>query len=344
MGKPLPAVRRISFVVDIEGYSRRTAPGQVDAQGRLLWTVTHALRAAGVSSTECERQDQGDGQLIILPPGVDEARVPPTLILAMHSALHRVNAVPGEAGRLRMRVALAQGPVQIAPTGFVGAGVVDACRILDSDPPRQALKRHGEADLVVIVSADLYHQVFAQDYTAGLTGREFQPVKVVMSAKGYRADAYLYVPGASPAPGLVPDFTGAYEKESRLPWRVVVPATAVTVTGLWWGYEALRADHAPPAEETASPLGHRLGHGPQHHHTGHEQLVGHAELGHDLYHDDHLPGLDDGYEALAHDHPADWWHDPGHDDHDPLSHDDHIGSSHLFDHHDADFGLDDLDR
>jgi len=265
MGKPLPAVRRISLVIDIEGYSKRTAPEQVDAQGRLMWVVVNALRAAGVSPTDCERQDQGDGQLIMLPPGINEAHALPTIIMAMHSALHEVNEVPGLAGRLRMRLALAQGPVQIAAMGYVGVGVVAACRMLDSDPPRQALKRHPAADLVTIVSDDLYHQVFSQEYTAGLSARDFQPVQVLLRSKGYQANAYLHVSGATPARGLVPDFTGAYEEKPSRFWLAAIPTAAVGVgAGLWLGYEVLHDhDHDHDLLQAAldEPIDHRLSHG-----------------------------------------------------------------------------------
>jgi hypothetical protein len=77
-----PAIRRISAVVDIERYTKLTAPQQVDAQGRLLWTVVNAVRATGVDPARCERQHQGDGQLIMLPSGIDEAHVLPTAIRA----------------------------------------------------------------------------------------------------------------------------------------------------------------------------------------------------------------------------------------------------------------------
>ncbi|WP_169809438.1 hypothetical protein [Actinomadura chibensis] len=244
-------MRRISFVVDLEAYSRRTAPEQVDAQGRLLWSMVNALRAAGLGPATCARQDQGDGQLIILPAGINEAHVLPTVIRAVHSALHQVNSRPGRAGRLRMRMALAQGPVQIALTGYVGTGVVAACRMLDSDPPRKALKRNGDADLVVIVSDDLYDQVFSQNYDGTLGAPDFQPVQVVLRSKGYRARAWLHVPGARPAPGLVPDFTGAYEEETRVRWlaAAAVPAAGA---GLWWASHDTD-DLAEPADQADQP-------------------------------------------------------------------------------------------
>ncbi|MFC5750846.1 hypothetical protein [Actinomadura rugatobispora] len=239
----LPAVRRTSLVVDLEGYSKRSAPGQVDAQGRLLWSMVHALKAAGIAPDSCARQDQGDGQLITLPPGINEARVLPTVILALNAAMSRVNSLPGEAGRLRLRMGMAQGPVQLASIGYVGAGVVAACRMVDSAPPRQALKRHRDADMAAIVSDDLYRQVFSQGYDVRLAARDFQPVQVVMSAKGYQADAWLHVPAVRPVAGLVPDFTGAYEDRSGAPWLAMIPLAAAGV-GVWWwlGHEDDPAD------------------------------------------------------------------------------------------------------
>src|SRR5947207_1271097 len=97
-----PAVRRLCLAVDIESYSKRPVPAQVDLQTRLLWTMVQACRAARVRATRCDRQFSGDGEILILPPAVDERRAVPGLILGLLTALQRVNAAPGLGGRMRL--------------------------------------------------------------------------------------------------------------------------------------------------------------------------------------------------------------------------------------------------
>src|SRR5262245_23682474 len=76
-----PARRRLCFAVDIESFSGRIQPQQLDLMRRLLWIMTVACENAGVSASRCERQDSGDGQILVLPPGVDESTVLPGFVL-----------------------------------------------------------------------------------------------------------------------------------------------------------------------------------------------------------------------------------------------------------------------
>ncbi|WP_238018381.1 hypothetical protein KZZ52_56825 [Dactylosporangium sp. AC04546] len=196
----VPGVRRVTLVVDVEAYSLRDNRAQVELQQTLLWTLERACTRAGVGVKQCLRQDRGDGQLVILPPGIDESRQLPLLLRGTHAALHRANEVPGIAGRMRLRAALSQGIVHRAATGFVGRSVVHACRLLDSAVLHEALDDHAETDLAVIVSDDLYTDVFSHGY--GDTAPDaFQRVDVTMPAKRFAAPAWVHVPG--PATGVV---------------------------------------------------------------------------------------------------------------------------------------------
>src|SRR5262245_7490568 len=132
------AIRRVCLMVDIQGYSRLPLNAQEDAQGRLHWVMVQALAAADAKAGSTQ-QVQGDGALFTLPPKLDEPGVLPGLIHALGSAVGQVTDVPGPAGRLRMRFALAQGPVQEALTGYVGTAVVAVARMTNSKAARDAL-------------------------------------------------------------------------------------------------------------------------------------------------------------------------------------------------------------
>jgi hypothetical protein len=144
------------MAVDIESYSSRTMPQQVDLQNRLHWTVYQALKVAGIHPAHADLQVSGDGVIIILPPGVDERRVYSGLVNGLLSALDKVNAHPGPAGRMRMRAALGQGSIQNGPTGFASHAVIVICRLLDSGELHQALHETEAANAAFIVTDDLY--------------------------------------------------------------------------------------------------------------------------------------------------------------------------------------------
>lgn len=249
-----PAIRRISIALDIEQYGKLTAPEQADAQDRLLWIAVNFLRAAGVKLSRCMRQDEGDGQLIMLPSGIDEAHVLPAAIMALECALRRVNAVPGLAGRLRMRASMAQGPVQQGAAGFVGAGVMAACRLIDAEAVRAALRDHPDASLVAIVSDDLYQQVFSQGYGAPYP-TDFRNVQAVVDSKGYSAPAWLYVPSAGLATTLVPPFTVPDVGERSL-LAVAIPIAVLGARSWTGSYDLL---HESPADPHQIPSGHQDG-------------------------------------------------------------------------------------
>ncbi len=183
-------------------------------QDRLLWTMVQACRAGGVNPARCDRQDSGDGQLLILPPGINEGSVLPNTVLGLLSALHRVNHPAGEGGRVRLRVSIGQGAVAVGATGFAAAAVVTVSRLLDAQVLRDALKANDASDAAFIVMVDLYDDLFAQG-RGGLPARGFRRVRVSAPRKGFAADAWLQVPGLPSVRPAVP----AYSVAARLRGR-----------------------------------------------------------------------------------------------------------------------------
>jgi hypothetical protein len=200
-----PAIRRLCLAVDIVAYSGRSRAEQIDVQTRLLWTMVQGCQVAGVSPARCDRQDSGDGQILILPPGIDEARVIPDLVGGLLTALHRVNNPVGPGRRIRLRVSMGQGAIQIGQTGFIAPAVVTVCRLLDSDVLRDAIRAKPDSDAALIVTSDLYDDMFGQGY-GGLPASGFIRVSVDKPEKGFAADAWLQVPDAGPLLAAVPDY------------------------------------------------------------------------------------------------------------------------------------------
>jgi hypothetical protein len=90
------AVHRTIVVVDVEGFgdSRRTNEHQVAVRAGLYRAVRQAFDTAGVSWLACDREDRGDGVLILAPADVLKAplieTVPDTLVAALreHNCTH----------------------------------------------------------------------------------------------------------------------------------------------------------------------------------------------------------------------------------------------------------------
>ncbi|MFE7479864.1 hypothetical protein [Streptomyces sp. NPDC057552] len=219
-GTALKSVRRLALVVDIEHYSRRTHPEQMDLQNRLDWIMGHAFLAAGVKTRRCYRQDQGDGLLFILPSEVQEGDAVPRLVSGVRTALYGANLVPGPGGRIRMRMALSVGVVSQGPTGFVGEGVESACSMVGSAGARQALADHPASDLAFIVNDHYFDDVVAQDFP-GLRSSDFRPVTVdTKSAEGSTADAHVVALLPARTNKKVPVFTPASLNDKKAVYLV----------------------------------------------------------------------------------------------------------------------------
>ena len=189
-----PAIRRLCLVVDIESYSALDHRDQHGAQYRLAHVLASAVRRAGVRrgllGDGVARQNRGDGQLVLMPAGIDEAKVISGLVHGLAEALVGVNGV---RPRLRLRVALAQGVVQAAATGYVGKAIVDACRLVDSAALREALARAPASDFAVAFTDDLFRDVVIHGF-GGLVGSDFRRVDVVEESKGFAIAAWVSQP------------------------------------------------------------------------------------------------------------------------------------------------------
>ncbi|MFJ8630927.1 hypothetical protein [Streptomyces sp. NPDC093568] len=200
-----PGVRRLCLAVDIEKYSIRGNADMVRLQRVLLRTLRTACAKAGVDWERCGRQAQGDGYLLVMEPGIDEARVVPMLLEGLAEGLAKANAAnaaprypsaaptPGTTTPLdiRMRASLHQGIVHEADSGYAGSAVVALFRVLDSGPVRQALARTPSTQLVVAFSDTLYKDLVATGYE-GLSGEGFDRAEIHVEAKDFRAVAWIH--------------------------------------------------------------------------------------------------------------------------------------------------------
>ncbi|MFJ8431104.1 hypothetical protein ACIQ9P_07360 [Kitasatospora sp. NPDC094019] len=344
-----PRLRRVVLVVDIEAYSGRPYWVQQTVQERLDRALDHACGRAGVDRARCESQDRGDGQLLLLPPDVDEAKALPGLVLGLRDALHTLNRTPGTAGRLRIRAALAQGGVQRAALGFVARAVETACRLLDCEHARSALKNTPDTDLALVVADDLFADAFAAG-AGGLPVNGFTSITVSLPAKRFKTTAWLGTPRDGALVALAPPAAAGTPRRGRGP--ALLRGLGDAAVGIALGATPPAGHHDdPPAHHDGDPADGRHHHGHHEgteggHHDGQhgpEQQGGHDGHGdHDGYGEDQHHGHHDG--STGHDggdhspehgggaHHDDGWHHDGHGTDgwstDPGHHDSYHDSSH----------------
>ncbi|MBT2206916.1 MULTISPECIES: hypothetical protein [Actinomadura] len=196
-GEPRPDEGRLGYhflaAVDIEGFSRLHTLEQVRTQRALSVALDAAAHAAGLDRHRWTIQVTGDGELAVLPPGIDGPRLVADYPHELADALAAVNrtrhpASPPSAPRLRVRLALHHGPVADGHLGPAGSGPIVISRLLDLDPLRAELSRQEDEDLALIVSPALYDDVVRSRFR-GLDPEGFYPVEQMV--KGVRHLGYI---------------------------------------------------------------------------------------------------------------------------------------------------------
>ncbi|SDS90914.1 hypothetical protein SAMN05216371_0869 [Streptomyces sp. TLI_053] len=293
-----PRLRRVVLVVDIEAYGGRPYWVQQAVQERLDRALDHACGRAGVDRARCEAQDRGDGQLLLLPPDVDEAKALPGLVLGLRDALHTLNRAPGTAGRLRVRAALAQGGVQRAALGYVARAVETACRLLDCEHARSALKDTPDTDLALVVTDDLFADAFAAG-AGGLPVDDFTSVTVAVPAKRFKTKAWLGTPRHGALVVLPPPSAPGTPRRDRR--SALLRGLGDAAAGIALGATPPARHHDdPPPHHDGDPDGHHGHHDHGHQDHGRHGGDGHGhgdhdgEHGHDAHGGDHDGGDHDG--------------------------------------------------
>ncbi|HTI19780.1 MAG TPA: hypothetical protein VL652_02235 [Kutzneria sp.] len=155
-----PSVYRAILVVDVESFSggHRSEDHRRLVRASLREMLASSLRDIGHDYEAGYRNDTGDGVVVFLTSEVPESRLVRQLPHDLELMLREHNSRYAEGAQIRLRVALHHGQVFFDAAGASAASVIHACRLVDSHPVRDALKR-GEAPLSLIVSDDFYRHV-----------------------------------------------------------------------------------------------------------------------------------------------------------------------------------------
>jgi hypothetical protein len=200
-------VYRLLIAVDIEGYSGRAAGEQLRAQEELGHVLDRAAAQADLDRPAWDREVRGDGELAVLPDGVDVPQVVGGFAVELDAALIEANRRSAPAAPLRLRVALHHGTLTTGPFGPAGDAPIVVSRLLDAARPRRQLADRREHDLVLVVSDPLYQDVVRTGFCP-LDPACFRAFRVVTKGLTYRGHLFqgpvapaAARPGGPAAPG-----------------------------------------------------------------------------------------------------------------------------------------------
>ncbi|GHH54201.1 hypothetical protein [Lentzea cavernae] len=234
-----PTEHRTIVVVDVAEFTRpdRTVADHLAVQRGLYDVVRAALTAAGATSDDCVIEDRGDGALILIRPSVSKSELADKLPDRLAAEIRRHNATHSRAAQFTLRVALHAGDIRKNEHGWVGNAVVLACRILDSEEAKVAL-RSSDQLVAFIASSYFYEEVISQDPASAPGSYR----RIDVSVKSFEGHAWLRLHGAGWETGTAPPaLVAAPARDDDVVVRALFPADELKVLqGLLSGVETDR--------------------------------------------------------------------------------------------------------
>jgi class 3 adenylate cyclase len=162
------AVHRTIAVVDVEGFGDRcrTNADQVTVRDSLYRVMRTAFGRAGILWDDCDREDRGDGVLVLVPAEVPKGLLVEQLPFALVTGLRGHNGAHRDPQQIRLRMALHAGEVCYDQHGVTGKSVNLAFRLLEASPLKEALAR-SPGVLALIASSWFYEEVVWHTHVAG---------------------------------------------------------------------------------------------------------------------------------------------------------------------------------
>ncbi|MFF3622153.1 hypothetical protein [Streptomyces sp. NPDC002467] len=202
MTQPKPLFRTL-LLIDTERFSDRDDVQQGYLRRMLFGIVDRVLLAAGADQNQRLRADRGDAVMELIDPSVPLTDLLRALLQDAPAELRAVNRLAASSAQIRLRAVLATGFVHIDQfDGWVGTDLNNACRLLDANPLRAALRERTD-DYALCVSESVHTGIVVHDHL-GIPKEEFQAITV--STKNGPMSAWLHgpLPTTAAAPKQVP--------------------------------------------------------------------------------------------------------------------------------------------
>jgi hypothetical protein len=178
------------MAVDVEQYSEHSVTEVAAARRQLSMLLADLCGSAEFDDLLPYQQSVGDGEVVVLPVGIDEPRIVTLLVNWLVHALRRTNGA--RAGRhVRLRVAVHEGITTLIGGVFDGPAVKQACRLLGALPLSAALASKPMADLAVLFSDRIYADL--GDFGRYLPSEEVASVEICDPAASSQEVGWLLV-------------------------------------------------------------------------------------------------------------------------------------------------------
>ncbi|MFJ5798912.1 hypothetical protein [Streptomyces decoyicus] len=175
-------VHHTILLFDIERFGGRDDVEQAFLRRTLYDIVEDTLIGAGVEQTQQYREDRGDGVIVLISSELPKTALLRTLLTTTPGLLHNYNRLAANSTQMRLRIVLASGEVARDPRAGVSGGIVgvdlnEACRLLDAEVLRQALRARPGENSVLCVSDPVYRGVVQHSHL-GVRRDDFRRVRV----------------------------------------------------------------------------------------------------------------------------------------------------------------------
>ncbi|MEV6736139.1 hypothetical protein AB0N14_03960 [Streptomyces sp. NPDC051104] len=187
-------VSRTILLLDIEKYSDRDDVEQAYLR-RMLYDITdRALESAGIDETLRLRADRGDSVMELIDANASVTALLRALLTEVPAQLRAVNRMASNSAQIRLRGVVATGYVAVdGHGGWVGSDLNHACRLLDAQLLRAALRERPD-DFALCVSEGVHAGIVRHDHP-GIPATDFHAVIVDSKNGPLRAWLYGPVPG-----------------------------------------------------------------------------------------------------------------------------------------------------
>ncbi|WP_327430973.1 hypothetical protein [Streptomyces sp. NBC_01236] len=184
-------VSRTILLLDIEKYSDRDDVEQAYLR-RMLYDITdRTLESAGIDERLRLRADRGDSVMELIDANASVTALLRALLTEVPVQLRAVNRMASSSAQIRLRGVVATGYVAIDDhDGWVGSDLNHACRLLDAQLLRAALRERAN-DFALCVSEGVHTGIVRHGHP-GIPAEDFHPVTV--DSKNGALRAWLHGP------------------------------------------------------------------------------------------------------------------------------------------------------
>ncbi|MBY8869968.1 hypothetical protein [Streptomyces sennicomposti] len=239
---------RTILLLDIEKYSDRDDVAQAMLRRKLYDIADRTLEAAGIAETLRSRADRGDSVMELIDAGASVRSLLRALLTEVPAQLHAYNRMASSTAQIRLRGVVAGGYVAVDEHGgWVGSDLNHACRLLDAQLLREALRSRPDG-FALCVSEGVHAGIVRHDHP-GVPAADFRPV--TLDSKNGPLRAWLHGPvpdgddhcgtgaGETPVPGASGDGPAP---GSRPRTETAAGTTATTADGTAAGGTTATAD------------------------------------------------------------------------------------------------------